>query len=106
MKAKQLPLIPSHEPTGIAVATGKQISHEFKLDDRVGALNMNHTCVQCPDCLNDKAIYCDKLNTTSLTIDGAFAAYQKTDSPWLLPLSGEILFEQAASFNVRRYNSI
>ncbi|CAF1456882.1 unnamed protein product [Rotaria sordida] len=96
IKAKQLPLIPSHEPTGIIVAMGTKVSHEFKLGDRVGALNRNHECGQCPDCLNDKPLYCDKRNTTGVTINGAFAEYQIADSHWLVPLPDEISFEQGA----------
>ncbi|CAF3658724.1 unnamed protein product [Rotaria socialis] len=95
-KAKQLPLIPSHEPTGIIVAMGTKVSNEFKLGDRVGALNLSHSCDQCPDCLNGKPLYCEDFNATGITIDGAFAEYQKADSHWLVPLPDEISFEQGA----------
>ncbi|CAF1295248.1 unnamed protein product [Rotaria sordida] len=96
IKAKQLPLIPSHEPTGIIVAMGTKVSHEFKLGDRVGALGCNHACDQCPDCLNDQPLYCDEYCATGITINGAFAEYQKADSRWLVSLPDEISFEQAA----------
>ncbi|CAF3979750.1 unnamed protein product [Rotaria sp. Silwood1] len=96
IKAKQLPIIPSHEPTGIIVAMGTKVSHEFKLGDRVGALNCNHECGQCPDCLNDKPVYCDEYNATGITLNGAFAEYQKADSRWLVSLPDEISFEQGA----------
>jgi D-arabinose 1-dehydrogenase-like Zn-dependent alcohol dehydrogenase len=95
-KAKQLPIIPSHEPTGTIVAMGKKVSNEFKLGDRVGALNMCNTCGECPDCLNDKPLYCQDFNATGITIDGAFAEYQKADSRWVVPLPDEISFEQGA----------
>lgn len=95
-KAKQLPLIPSHEPTGIIVRKGKKVGEEFQIGDRVGALNLNNACGQCPDCLNDKPLYCEEFNATGITIDGAFAEYQKTDSRWLVPLPDEISFEQGA----------
>jgi len=95
-KAKKLPLIPSHEPTGIIVATGKKVSNEFKLGDRVGALNLSHSCGECPDCVNGKSLYCEDFNATGITIDGAFAEYQKADSRWLVPLPDSISFEQGA----------
>jgi D-arabinose 1-dehydrogenase-like Zn-dependent alcohol dehydrogenase len=93
---KQLPLIPSHEPTGIIVSMGKKVSNEFKIGDRVGAINIYNACGQCPDCLNDKPLYCEESNVTGITIDGAFAEYQKADSRWLVPLPDEISFEQGA----------
>jgi D-arabinose 1-dehydrogenase-like Zn-dependent alcohol dehydrogenase len=96
IKAKKLPLIPSHEPTGIIVAMGEKVSQEFKVGDRVGALNCNHECGQCPDCLNGKPVYCDEYIATGITIDGAFAEYQKADSRWLVSLPDEISFEQGA----------
>jgi D-arabinose 1-dehydrogenase-like Zn-dependent alcohol dehydrogenase len=93
---KQLPLIPSHEPTGIIVGMGKKVSNEFKIGDRVGAINIYNACGQCPDCLNDKPLFCEESSVTGITIDGAFAEYQKTDSRWLIPLPDEISFEQGA----------
>lgn len=95
-RAKQLPLIPSHEPTGIIVSKGKKVGTEFQIGDRVGALNLNNACGQCPDCLNNKPLYCEEFNATGITIDGAFAEYQKADSRWLVPLPDEISFEQGA----------
>jgi D-arabinose 1-dehydrogenase-like Zn-dependent alcohol dehydrogenase len=95
-KAKQLPIIPSHEPSGIIVAMGKNVSNEFKIGDRVGALSWNHTCGKCADCLNDKPYYCDEYNGTGLSIDGAFAEYQTADSRWLVPLPDEVSCEQGA----------
>jgi D-arabinose 1-dehydrogenase-like Zn-dependent alcohol dehydrogenase len=95
-RAKQLPIIPSHEPTGIIVSVGKKVSNEFKIGDRVGALNLSNACGQCPDCLNDKPLYCEEFNATGLSIDGAFAEYQKADSRWLIHLPDEISFEQGA----------
>jgi D-arabinose 1-dehydrogenase-like Zn-dependent alcohol dehydrogenase len=95
-KAKQLPIIPSHEPTGIIVSKGKKVGDEFKIGDRVGALNLSNACGQCPDCLNDKPLYCEEFNATGLSIDGAFAEYQKADSRWLVPLPDAISFEQGA----------
>ena len=95
-RAKQLPLIPSHEPTGVIVSMGKKVSNEFKLGDRVGALNLAHACGQCPDCLNEKSLYCGTFNATGITIDGAFAEYQKADSRWLVPLPDSMSFEQGA----------
>lgn len=96
IKAKKLPLIPSHEPTGIIVAIGPKVSDEFKVGDRVGALNCNHECGRCSDCLNGRPVYCDEYIATGITIDGAFAEYQKADSRWLVPLPDEVTFEQAA----------
>jgi len=95
-KAKELPIIPSHEPAGIIVAMGKKVSDEFKLGDRVGALNINHVCGQCLDCLNNTPLYCEKFQVTGITIDGAFAEYQKADSRWLVPLPDEVSFDQGA----------
>ena len=95
-KAKQLPIIPSHEPTGVIVAMGKKVGNEFKIGDRVGALNMNNTCGKCPDCLNDRPLYCDEFTATGISIDGAFAEYQKADSRWVVPLPDEVSFEQGA----------
>jgi D-arabinose 1-dehydrogenase-like Zn-dependent alcohol dehydrogenase len=95
-RAKKLPIIPSHEPTGIIVSMGKKVGDEFKIGDRVGALNLSNACGQCPDCLNDKPLYCEEFNATGLSIDGAFAEYQKADSRWVVPLPDEISFEQGA----------
>jgi D-arabinose 1-dehydrogenase-like Zn-dependent alcohol dehydrogenase len=95
-RAKQLPIIPSHEPTGIIVSKGKKVGDEFQIGDRVGALNLSNACGQCPDCLNDKPLYCEEFNATGLSIDGAFAEYQKADSRWVVPLPDEISFEQGA----------
>ncbi|CAF0942207.1 unnamed protein product [Adineta steineri] len=93
---KQLPLIPSHEPAGIIVAMGKKVSDEYKIGDRVGAINFYNACANCPDCLNDNNIYCENYDGTGISIDGAFAEYQKADSRWLVPLPDELSFQDAA----------
>ncbi|UJR08517.1 hypothetical protein I4U23_012781 [Adineta vaga] len=96
VNSKPLPLIPSHETAGVIVAMGKKVSSEFKIGDRVGALSLNNVCQQCPDCLNNTPLYCEKSYSTGVSMNGAFAEYQKSDSRWLVPLPDEISFEQAA----------
>ena len=81
---------------GIIVAMGKKVNNEYKLGDRVGALSIYHVCGQCLDCLNDNSLYCENNNISGITIDGAFAEYQKADSRWLVPLPDEVSFEQGA----------
>lgn len=104
MMHQDLPIIPSHEPTGVIVALGDKAAKTnapgedkpFKIGDRVGAIAFDHCCGECSDCKIGKNIYCEKHGMTGVTSDGAFAEYQSKDQAFTFRLPDKLSFDAAA----------
>jgi len=97
MKAvgNKLPLIPSHEGTGVIVAVGSRVSN-LKVGDRVGTLAIGNPCGTCSDCKKGFIKYCENAGMSGVIGDGAAAEYMVTDSNWTIPLPPNLSFESAA----------
>ncbi|KAF8589806.1 GroES-like protein [Ramaria rubella] len=91
----KLPLIPSHEGTGVVVAVGSHVSN-VRVSDRVGALCMRNPCGECSDCKQGVPKYCPNKESGGVTSDGAGAEYMIADSNYTIPLPANIDFESAA----------
>lgn len=71
MMRGSLPLVPSHEPTGVIAALGDEVAAAssnspgtggqgpFEVGDRVGALAFKDFCGQCEDCKRGDPKFCD-----------------------------------------------
>lgn len=90
-----LPLIPSHEGTGIVAEIGSQVTN-VKVGDRVGTLTFKNICGTCFDCKNDLARYCEHSDMLGLGLDGAAAEYMVADSDWIVHIPSNLDFEAAA----------
>ncbi|KAK0520706.1 hypothetical protein OC834_006934 [Tilletia horrida] len=97
MSRSPLPMIPSHEPTGVVVALGDNAkklapggpsapNRPLRVGDRVGALLFAHYCGKCDD-------YKDMLG---VTYDGAFAQYMLADYRSVVVLPDGLSFDSAA----------
>ncbi|CAG9952887.1 unnamed protein product [Clonostachys rosea f. rosea IK726] len=91
----KLPFIGSHEPAGIVVEAGSYVT-EFKKGDRVGCINFESCCGNCPDCRAGRPIYCDNPLMKGLTTDGAWGEYMVADSRFTLKLPEALDFSTAA----------
>ncbi|KAL0932479.1 putative alcohol dehydrogenase [Colletotrichum truncatum] len=98
-----LGMIPSHEPAGVIVQIGTECSPEWKIGDRVGALNFKNSCGKCSGCglvrrtstqLDPR--FCDKRETAGFQHDGAFAEYLAVDPETTVRLPSSLPFDQAA----------
>lgn len=98
-----LGMIPSHEPAGIIVQVGASCSSDWKIGDRVGALNFKNSCGKCSGCeltkrTSDKLDprFCDNRETAGFQHDGAFAEYLAIDPETTVRLPPSLSFDQAA----------
>lgn len=98
-----LGMIPSHEPAGVIVQVGASCSGDWKVGDRVGALNFKNSCGKCSGCgltkrTSDKLDprFCDNRETAGFQHDGAFAEYLAIDPETTVRLPPSLAFDQAA----------
>ncbi|KAF6831833.1 alcohol dehydrogenase [Colletotrichum musicola] len=91
----KLPFIGSHEPAGVVVGVGSDVT-EFKSGDRVGCINFENACGVCPDCKAGRPVYCDDFLMKGLTTDGAWAEYMVADSRFTVKLPDSLDFPTAA----------
>ncbi|KAK2051950.1 alcohol dehydrogenase GroES-like domain-containing protein [Colletotrichum caudatum] len=101
--SSRLGMTASHEPSGTVVLVGKNCSSNWKIGDRVGALNFKNSCGQCSGCGLAKRTYnrldprfCDRRETAGFQHDGAFAEYLAIDPETTVHLPSSLPFEQAA----------
>ncbi|KAK1140667.1 hypothetical protein N8T08_009980 [Aspergillus melleus] len=97
-----LPMIPSHEPVGVVVATG-DAAGRWTVGDRVGILNFKNACDQCAGCHAARqrwhrldARFCERRETAGFQHDGAFAEYMAADAATTVALPDSVSFEQGA----------
>jgi len=95
MVGARLPMIPSHEATGVVVAIGSGVS-DIRVGDRVGTLACKNTCGKCADCKQGLILYCENCVMSGVTANGAGAEYMVADSNWTIPLPSNLSFESAA----------
>lgn len=98
-----LGMIPSHEPAGVIVKVGTKCNNDWKVGDRVGALNFKNACGKCSGCglanrTNNQLDprYCDNRETAGFHHDGAFADYLAIDPETTVRLPHSLSFDQAA----------
>lgn len=98
-----LGMIPSHEPAGVIVKIGAGCGNEWKVGDRVGALNFKNSCGSCSGCglavRKDSRLdprFCDNRETAGFQHDGAFAEYLAIDPETTVRLPPSLPFDQAA----------
>ena len=98
-----LGMIPSHEPAGVIVQVGAGCGGDWKVGDRVGALNFKNSCGRCSGCglakrTSDKLDprFCDNRETAGFQHDGAFAEYLAVDPETTVRLPPSLSFDQAA----------
>ncbi|KEZ45075.1 Alcohol dehydrogenase GroES-like domain-containing protein [Scedosporium apiospermum] len=98
-----LPMIPSHEPSGVVVRVGSKCAGSWKPGDRVGVLNFKNACGHCTGCglsrrksggLDPR--FCQHREMAGFRHDGAFAEYMTADPSTTVLLPESIPFEQAA----------
>ncbi|KAJ1026712.1 hypothetical protein NDA16_002310 [Ustilago loliicola] len=107
-----LPLIPSHEPTGVVVALGandatnavggkrsndgSDKSVPLKQGDRVGCITFRDYCGKCSECQRGTPKYCTDQDMVGVTADGAFAEYMRADYRSCVVLPESLNFDSAA----------
>lgn len=98
-----LGMIPSHEPAGVIVQVGASCGKDWKVGDRVGALNFKNSCGKCSGCGLAKRTsnkldprFCDNRETAGFYHDGAFAEYLAIDPETTVRLPSSLSFDQAA----------
>ncbi|KAJ6781980.1 hypothetical protein PWT90_01266 [Aphanocladium album] len=92
-----LPVFASHEPAGIVIGVGANVK-EFKEGDRVGCINFDSCCGECPDCKARRPIYCDKPSMKGIDVNGAWSEYMIADARFTVRLPDSIKFSTAACF--------
>ncbi|OAA80148.1 Alcohol dehydrogenase superfamily, zinc-type [Akanthomyces lecanii RCEF 1005] len=90
-----LPVVASHEPAGVVVSVGADVA-EFKKGDRVGCINFDSCCGECPDCEGGRPIYCDKPSMKGINVNGAWSEYMVADARFTVKLPESINFSTAA----------
>ncbi|TKY85876.1 hypothetical protein EX895_005417 [Sporisorium graminicola] len=96
---KPLPVIPSHEPTGVVVGLGANAaegSTPLKLGDRVGSITFRDPCGECDECTRGTPKYCQQQDMVGVTADGAFAEYMLADYRSCVVLPDSLDFDSAA----------
>ncbi|KFA76952.1 hypothetical protein S40288_05221 [Stachybotrys chartarum IBT 40288] len=97
------PLIPSHEGAGTVALVGSKSAGNWKIGDRVGALNVKNACGTCPSCalllrrrgkLDPR--FCENRETAGFMNNGCFAEYMVADAATTLALPDSLPFDQAA----------
>lgn len=98
-----LGMIPSHEPAGVIIQVGASCGNDWKVGDRVGALNFKNSCGKCSGCGLAKRTstqldprFCDNRETAGFQHDGAFAEYLAIDPKTTMRLPPSLSFDQAA----------
>ncbi len=101
-----LPLIPSHEPTGVVVGLGTDAASSpaggngsggpLKLGDRVGCITFRDYCGKCAECQRGTPKYCTDQDMVGVTADGAFAEYMRADYRSCVVLPDQLDFDSAA----------
>ncbi|KIJ35816.1 hypothetical protein M422DRAFT_61229 [Sphaerobolus stellatus SS14] len=90
-----LPLIPSHECTGVVVAVGSKVTN-IKAGDRVATPPLKNPCGTCSDCKKGLSKFCQNADHAGVIANGAAAEYMVSDSNWTVVLPKQISFEAAA----------
>ncbi|KAJ3494465.1 hypothetical protein NLG97_g4059 [Lecanicillium saksenae] len=90
-----LPVVASHEPAGIVVSVGANVK-EFKEGDRVGCINFDSCCDECPDCKAGRPIYWDKPSMKGITVNGVWSEDMVADARFTVKLPDSIKFSTAA----------
>lgn len=111
MMRQDLPLIPSHEPTGTVVALGSEAEKmsknvagfaqghgagPVKQGDRVGAIAFANFCGKCDDCKTGNIKYCSDQDFVGVTFNGGFAEYCVVDVRSCIRLPDRLSFDAAA----------
>ncbi|KAI9036526.1 GroES-like protein [Aspergillus affinis] len=98
-----LPMIPSHEPVGVVVATGDATGDRWTVGDRVGILNFKNACDRRAGCRAARRRwhrldprFCERRETAGFQHDGAFAEYVAADAATTVALPDSVSFEQGA----------
>lgn len=89
-----LPQVLGHEPAGEIAAVGDGVA-DWRPGDRV-ALLMARPCLSCAYCRAGRENLCVTLSIPGVDADGAQAEYTLADTRSLVPIPGELPFEQAA----------
>lgn len=96
-------MIPSHEPAGVIVQVGASCSGDWKIGDRVGALNYKNACGTCTGCELTRRTsaqldprFCERRETAGFQHDGAFAEFLAIDPETTVRLPHSLSFDQAA----------
>jgi threonine dehydrogenase-like Zn-dependent dehydrogenase len=92
-------VIAGHEPCGVVVARGRNVAEKKA---PVGARVMQHHysgCGMCPDCMQGWSQLCrgGPMTVYGVTGNGAHARYMKVPAHTLIPLPGELSFEEGAA---------
>ncbi len=102
---KPLPIVPSHEPTGIIVALGSNAASKpaagagnatLKLGDRVGSVAFSDSCGKCDECKQGLFKHCTDQDMVGITVDGAFAEYMLADYRSCAVIPDSLDFDTAA----------
>ncbi|KAF8577532.1 GroES-like protein [Ramaria rubella] len=99
-----LPLVPSHEGTGVIVAVGSRVSNVkvphcaqlVQVGDRVATLCIRNPCGKCSDCKQGIPKYCEGADMSGVISNGAGAEYMIADSNYTIPLPSNLDFDSAA----------
>ncbi|KAK0545541.1 hypothetical protein OC846_005620 [Tilletia horrida] len=107
MSRKELPMIPSHEPTGVVVAIGanakktppggpRSPGQVLQVGDRVGVITFSNFCGECSECVAGRERFCENKDMLGITDDGAFAEYMLADFRSVVVLPDDLSFDSAA----------
>lgn len=110
MMQKDLPLVPSHEPTGKVVQWGSEVeamiqrgeakglgpNGTLKVGDRLASLTSNNPCGKCDECKSDRSIFCSEIAFCGVTTDGAMADFVAVDIRSCIQLPDNLSFDTAA----------
>lgn len=109
MSRQGLPLIPSHEPTGVVVKLGEKAEEmsrhvagfregPVKVGDRIGSTAFGNFCGKCQECKAGgwRQRYCPDQDFFGVTANGAFAEYCVLDIRSSVRLPDSLSFDTAA----------
>lgn len=89
------PLVLGHEFSGTIAKVGAKVTN-VKTGDRVVA-EPNIVCGKCKYCrMSERNFFCENLEATGVTIDGAFAEYVKVPEQNVYTIPGNLSLEEAA----------
>lgn len=100
--------VPGHEPAGVVVALGDEVSR-LNIGDRVGCGLFRDYCGECRECKRGTTNYCAHARLGGLTVDGGMAEYYLASSKWAVKLPDGMDDAAAASLMCAGstiYNSI